>query len=48
MKAHKASVLWRLLFLSSIPYKINMNGNKNDNFFSIIHSCPTSRCMILT
>ena len=30
--------------LSSIPYEKNMHGNKNDDFFSIIHSCPTSRC----
>ena len=28
--------------LSSNPYEKNMHGDKNDNVFRIIHSCPTS------
>ena len=48
MKAHKACILWSLLILSSIPYKKNMHNNKNDDFFSIIYSCPISCCIIST
>ena len=33
MIAHKVSILWSLLDLSSIPYGENMHGNKNDDFF---------------
>ena len=44
MKAHNVCILWSLLILSSIPYEKNMHGNKNYDFFSIIHSCY--RCVI--
>ena len=48
MKAHNVCILWSLLIWSSIPYGKNMHGNKNEDLFSIIHSRPTSRCIILT
>ena len=29
-------------------YEENIHGNKNEDFFCIIHICPTSLCIILT
>ena len=34
MKAHKAYILWSLLFLSCIPYEKDLHDNKNDEFLA--------------
>ena len=46
MKAHKVPILWRFLNLLSIPYEKNVYGNKSDDLFSTIHSCPTSQAIL--
>ena len=46
MKAHKVPILWRFLNLLSIPYEKNVYGNKSDDFFSTIHSSPTSQAIL--
>ena len=48
MKAHEVCILWGLLNLSSISYEKNIHGNKNDDIFSTVHSCPTCHCKIST
>ena len=35
-------------YLINYSLWINVDGNKNDSFFSIIHNCPTSRYIIST
>ena len=46
MKARKVCILWSFLTYQVFLMKKNMHGNKNEDFFSICYSCPSSRCII--